>query len=299
MCYRNRTIGVVVPAFNEELLIGETLRSIPKYVDKIYVVDDCSKDKTAQIAREFENNDPRFTCISHEQNKGVGGAIVTGYKKALQDEIDIAAVIAGDNQMDPKFLPDLIDPIIEKKAEFTKGNRLIPGYSKGMSRWRLFGNSLLNILTKISSGYWNIDDPQNGYVAIDTSSLKKLDPDNLNKGYAFENDMMIKANVEGITMANVPIPAKYGREKSKIKYKKFIITTSIFLFRSFLWRIWNKYLKKGHPIGFLYIVGCIGVMIGILAAFNGIFGALIFSSIIFIISCIWESKQDKLRWWDL
>ena len=212
MCYENKTIGVVIPAFNEELLIGDTLRSIPDYVDRIYVVDDCSNDQTAKIARDFEKNDCRVRCIRHELNKGVGGAIVTGYKKLLEDGIDIAVVMAGDNQMDPQYLPRLMDPIIEGKADFTKGNRLKPGYWKGMSGWRLFGNTLLNLLTKIASGYWNIDDPQNGYVAVTSASLGKLDLDNLYNGYAFENDMMIKANVADIKMANVNIPARYGNE---------------------------------------------------------------------------------------
>ena len=102
MCYRNKTIGVVIPAFNEELLIGETLRSIPEYIDKIYVVDDCSKDRTAEIAREFENSDPRFVCISHEQNEGVGAATITGYKRSITDGMDIATVMAGGQPDGPK-----------------------------------------------------------------------------------------------------------------------------------------------------------------------------------------------------
>jgi glycosyltransferase involved in cell wall biosynthesis len=295
LCYRNKTIGVVVPAFNEELLIEDTLRSIPAYVDRVYVVDDCSKDRTAEIARGFENNDPRFACISHEQNKGVGAAIITGYKKALQDGVEITAVMAGDNQMDPRFLPDLMNPIIDEKAEFTKGNRLMPGYWKGMSPWRLFGNTLLNILNKIASGYWNINDPQNGYVAISSSSLANLDLENMYNGYAFENDMMVKANIAGIEMLNVRIPAKYGNEKSKIRYSRFMIKTSLFLFNSFLWRIWNKYLKKGHPLGFLYLIGSIGVIVGIFAAFFEVLDIIAYSLIIFIFSCVWEARGNKLR----
>ncbi len=294
MCYRNKTIGVVVPAFNEELLIGDTIGSIPDYVDKIYVIDDCSRDRTAEIVREFEKKDPRINCICHEANKGVGGAIVTGYKKSMEDGIDIAVVMAGDNQMDPKYLPDLMDPIVKGKADFTKGNRLKPGYWKGMSSWRLFGNTLLNLLTKIASGYWNIDDPQNGYVAINSSSLGKLDLDNLYNGYAFENDMMIKANVADIKMANVSIPAKYGREKSKIVYNKFMVKTSMFLFSSFLWRIWNKYLKRGHPIGLLYLISCFGVITGAILIVSGNWIILMSSLAVFLLPCIWESRQNEL-----
>jgi glycosyltransferase involved in cell wall biosynthesis len=293
MCYRNKTIGIVVPAYNEALLIGDTLRSIPTYADKIYVVDDSSEDETSEIVGKISKEDPRVICIKHDVNKGVGGAIITGYKKALEDGIDIVAIMAGDNQMDPKYLSDLINPIIEGSADFTKGNRLKPGYWYGMSVWRLFGNVLLNLLTKIASGHWNIDDPQNGYVAINSCSLKKLDLDNLYKGYAFENDMMIKANVADIKMANIRIPARYGKEKSKITYNTFIIKTSMFLFYSFLWRIWNKYLKRGHPIGFLYIIGCCGVIIGAFVIVTGNWIILISSLVTFILSCIWEFRQNK------
>ena len=120
MCYRYKRIGVVIPAFNEELLIGDTLRSIPDFVDSVYAIDDCSKDRTKEIIMDFAREDPRIIGISHEKNKGVGGAITTGYKNAIKDGIDIVAVMAGDNQMDPKYLTDLLDPIVESAADFTK-----------------------------------------------------------------------------------------------------------------------------------------------------------------------------------
>jgi glycosyltransferase involved in cell wall biosynthesis len=293
MSYREKTIGIVVPAYNEALLIGETLKSIPEFVDKIYVIDDCSKDRTAEIAKNFLKIDPRISFVSHDQNKGVGGTIVTGYKKALEDRVDIAIVMAGDNQMDPKYLPNLMNPLIDGKADFTKGNRLKAGYWAGMSGWRLFGNIILNFLTKIASGYWNIDDPQNGYVAITSSGLRKMDLGKLYKGYAFENDMMIKANVADIKMVNVAIPAKYGKEKSKIVYRKFIIKTSLFLLSSFLWRIWNKYLRVGHPLGFLYATGCFGVIVGAFLLMIGNWSVLAFSLVIFLLPCIWESRQNR------
>lgn len=301
MSYRDRTIGVVVPAYNEELLIADTLRSIPEYVDRVYVIDDCSEDLTADIVRDFATTDPRVTCVSHKMNGGVGAAIVTGFKNALDDRIDIVTVMAGDNQMDPTYLPNLIDPTIDDEAEFTKGNRLISGYWEGMSRWRLSGNFMLNILTKIASGYWHVDDPQNGYIAISSNSLSKLDLDKLYKGYAFENDMMIKANIAGIDLVSVPIPAKYGQEKSKIKYKKFILKTSLFLFVSFIWRVWKKYLKKGHPIGVLYMVGCFGILLGILLLIVGTWDILLISTILFISACFWEMivsrPSTKKRSW--
>jgi glycosyltransferase involved in cell wall biosynthesis len=293
LCYRSKTIGVVVPAFNEELLIVDTLRSIPGFVDKAYVVDDCSKDRTKDLVKDFAKQDSRIICISHEKNRGVGGAIITGYKDAIKDGIDIVVVMAGDNQMDPKYLTDLLNPIVEEAADFTKGNRLKPGFWKGMSAWRLFGNYLLNILNKIASGYWDIDDPQNGYVAISFMALLRLDLDKLYNGYAFENDIMIKANLKGIRMKSVRIPAKYGNEKSKIKYKKFIAKTSLFLFFSFLWRVWNKYLTKGHPIGFFYAIGCCGIIIGLILLLMDSWLILVYGLVFFVLACIWEARAGQ------
>jgi hypothetical protein len=157
--------------------------------------------------------------------------------------------MAGDNQMDPRYLPSLMDPIIEGEADFTKGNRLKPGYWKGMSKWRLFGNVMLNIINKIASGYWSVDDPQNGYVCISSSSLKRMDLDGLYKRYAFENDMMVKAKIAGIKMQNASIPARYGREKSKIVYNDFIVKTSIFLLQSFFYRISATYVSRALSLG--------------------------------------------------
>jgi len=239
--YKQQKIAVVVPAYKEEELIGETLSSIPEYVDKIYAVDDGSPDETFQIIQKMAKKDSRIVPMIHKENGGVGAAIVSGYKKSLEDEIDIAVVMAGDNQRDPAYLPNRFEPIVEGRADFTKGNRLKKGYWKGMSKWRLFGNFLLTYLTKIASGYWHISDPQNGYVAVSASVLRRLLTFNLCEGYQFENDMMVKANVIKLRMVNVLIPARYGKEKSKIKYGHFIIFTSIFLLKSFLWRLWKKY----------------------------------------------------------
>ena len=151
--YKQKTIGVVVPAYNEKRLIVATLASIPAYVDTIYAIDDASTDGTGDLIENFKTEDARIVCIRHETNSGVGAAIVTGYKKAVEDDIDIVAVMAGDNQMDPEQLPNLLDPIIEGLVDYTKGNRLLNvEYRRGMTKWRFIGNSLLTGLTKIGSG---------------------------------------------------------------------------------------------------------------------------------------------------
>lgn len=268
-------VAVVVPAYNEERLIGDTLRGIPSYVDKIYVVDDASSDGTGDIVRGF--NDPRITLVRHEKNQGVGGAISTGYKLALKDRMDMAAVMAGDNQMDPDRLILLLEPIMEGRADYTKGNRLVSsGFRKGMSAWRSLGNYMLTFLNKIASGYWHIEDPQNGFTAISARSLAMLDLDGLYKGYAFENDMLVKLNVHDARVINIPIPARYGLERSKIRYMSFIVKTSLYFIEAVIWRSWNKYVVRLNPIGLLYIVGSVLIIAGLVA--------LVFSNLMLLVA---------------
>ena len=290
-CYRGKRIAVVVPAYNEEALIGETLDSIPDYVARVYAVDDGSSDRTGAIIDAYARHDPRLVPIHHNPNRGVGAAITSGYRRAIEDGMDIAAVMAGDNQMDPAYLPDLLNPIVDGVADFTKGNRMKPGYWVGMSEWRLFGNLLLNEINKIASGYWHIGDPQNGYVVISSAALSKLNLDKLYPRYAFENDMMIKSNIAGIRIMSIYIPARYGAEKSHIRYGSFIIKTSCFLFRSFLWRIGIKFLKTQHPVYVAYGLGIILIVLGSITAFYGEWKVLPLGILLSTIACIGEARQ--------
>ncbi len=241
--YKYQKIAVVVPAYMEEELIGETLSGMPEFIDKIYAVDDGSSDGTFQIIQMMTEKDTRIIPVKVTKNGGVGATIVTGYKKSLEDEIDITVVMAGDNQMDPAYLPDILAPIVEGRADYTKGNRLLNSeYSKGMSRWRLFGNTILTYLNKIASGYWHVSDPQNGYTAISRRTLESIDLDSIYPWYGYPNDMLIKLNAYGFRVIDVPHPARYGTEKSKIKYGKYIVKVSLLLLRGFLWRLWMKYI---------------------------------------------------------
>lgn len=268
-------IGVVVPAYNEELLIGETLSGIPEYVDRIYVIDDASTDRTGEIVKKF--GDPRIVYLRHEVNKGVGAAIVSGYKLALKDEMDIVAVMAGDNQMDPVQLPRLIFPIIEGLADYTKGNRLLTeNFMTGMSRWRSFGNVLLSFLTKIGSGYWHVMDPQNGYTAISRQALEIIDLDSVYPYYGYCNDLLIKLNAFGMRVMDVVMPARYGREKSSIKYGRFIRKVSPMLFRGFLWRLRVKYtVLDFHPLVLFYFLGMLALPLSVLLGFWGLLQLLL------------------------
>ena len=271
--YRGKTVAVVVPAYNEELLIGETLASIPEFVAKIYVIDDCSKDNTWDIIQEYAQKDNRIVPIRHEQNLGVGAAIVTGYRMALEDGIDVTAVMAGDNQMDPAFLPDLLNPIIDGRCDYTTGNRLIsPTYRKGMSKWRFFGNSVLTLLTKMASGYWKMMDPQNGYTAISHRSLERVSLDSIYPRYGYCNDILVKLNVWGFRVINVPHPARYGRETSGIRYSTYIFRVSWLLFKDFLWRLKMKYVVLSfHPLVFYYALGVLITGLGILGGLYSLY----------------------------
>ncbi|MCQ1535115.1 glycosyltransferase [Methanosarcina sp. KYL-1] len=260
-------IGVVVPAYNEELLIGDTLKGIPEYVDRIYVIDDGSTDRTGEVVKS--SGDPRVVYFRHEVNKGVGAGIVNGYKLALRDEMDVVAVMAGDNQMDPAQLPRLLFPILEGEADYTKGNRLLSeDFMVGMSRWRSFGNLLLSLLTKIGSGYWQVMDPQNGYTAISRRALEVLELDSVYPYYGYCNDLLIKLNAFGMRVMDVVIPARYGREKSSIKYSKYILKVSPMLFRGFLWRLRVKYtVLDFHPLVLFYVVGMLALPAGMILGF--------------------------------
>jgi glycosyltransferase involved in cell wall biosynthesis len=234
--YKGHQIGVVIPAYNEELLIADTLRSVPEFVDSVYVVNDGSTDRTAEIIQSF--HDPRICCISYTKNHGVGAAIVSGYKQALAGNVDIVVVMAGDNQMDPAHMIKLISPIIEDMADYTTGDRLsLPNYNNGMSKWRFFGNSLLTWLTRIAVGNWHINDPQNGYTAISLDALKKIDLDSIYPSYGYCNDLLVKLTVSHCRIVNVPIPAIYGNEKSKINYTHYIPKLSWLLLRNLFWRL--------------------------------------------------------------
>ncbi len=262
--FGNYYIGVVVPAYNEELLIEETISGIPNYVDRIYVIDDCSTDRTPEIVKTI--TDPRVVSVRHEKNSGVGAAIITGYKLALEDEMDIVAVMAGDNQMDPEQLPRLLMPIIEGRADYTKGNRLLSKeFRSGMSTWRTLGNAMLTMITKIGSGYWHIMDPQNGYAAISRQALEVMNLDSIYPYYGYCNDMLVKLNAFEMRAMDVMIPAVYGRETSSIKYSRYIVKVAPMIFKSFLWRLKTKYVVLDfHPLVLFYLASMVMVPAGVL-----------------------------------
>ncbi len=293
--YRDSAVGVVVPAYNEMGHIETMLETLPSYVDRAYVIDDGSSDDTwAEIERSAErlndggrpldaeagtdggrSFDRRIVPIRHERNRGVGAAIKTGYVAALEDGLDVVAVMAGDEQMDPDVLPQLLDPIVEDEADYAKANRLHSRqFREGMSAWRFFGNTVLSLLTKIASGYWKTSDPQNGYTAISTDALEAIELDELYEYYGYCNHLLVMLNVQEMRIADVSIPAIYGTEQSGIMYPQYIRKVSLMLLSSFLWRLKVKYLVRDfHPLALLYYAGAATAGSGVLGGLRTLYAA--------------------------
>lgn len=266
--YKGKKIGVVVPAYNEELLIGKVIESMPAFVDKIVVVDDCSQDNMAAIVRAHAQNDAdRIILLRHEKNQGVGGAIATGYKWCRGEKMDATVVMAGDAQMDPADLPALLEPIVNNEADYSKGNRLISGEAwKSIPRVRYMGNAMLSLLTKIASGYWHIADSQTGYTAASLKVLQTLDLENIYRRYGMPNDMLVKLNIFNFRVCDVQIKPIYGiGEKSGIKPLRMIPKLSWLMVKFFLHRMVQKYIIRDfHPLVFFYFTGFIMFGCGLL-----------------------------------
>ena len=265
--YREKTIAVVVPAFNEEKLIGKVLETMPPFVDRIVVVDDASEDRTGEIVKIRQKEDARIIYLLHSSNQGVGGAIASGYKWARDHEIDISVVMAGDGQMDPKDLPGLLDPVVRGEVDYAKGNRLFTGKAwKVIPKTRYLGNAALSFLTKIASGYWHVADSQSGYGAVSLNVLRTLDLDSIYKRYGMPNDLLVRLNVYQFRVRDVPISPIYGiGERSGIKIHKVIFTLSLLLLELFLWRLKEKYIIRDfHPLVLFYLLGFILTPIGVL-----------------------------------
>ncbi|MGA1979756.1 MAG: glycosyltransferase family 2 protein [Sedimentisphaerales bacterium] len=259
--YKEHTVCVVVPAYNEEELIGRVLETMPGYVDKIVVVDDKSTDETAEIVRKAaDKSGGRIVLIQHDENQGVGGAIVSGYKWARDNQVSATAVMAGDAQMDPDDLSNLLEPVVTGQVDYAKGNRLFTGNAwQIIPKVRYLGNSYTSLLTKIASGYWHVADSQTGYTVINLRALKILDLDKIYKDYGMPNDMLVKLNVYNLRVRDVPIKPIYNiGEKSGIRIHKIVPKLSWLLLECFLYRMKEKYIIRDfHPLVFFYLFGFI------------------------------------------
>jgi glycosyltransferase involved in cell wall biosynthesis len=264
-----KRVAVVVPAYNEEKLLPAMIVGVPDFVDRIYVVDDASRDGTAESARRV--GDSRVVVIEHERNRGVGAAIATGYKRAIADRIDVTCVMAADGQMDPEDLAHLVEPVARGEVDYAKANRLFTGQAwKVIPRYRYLGNALLSLLTKIASGYWHVADSQSGYTAIRLEMLELLDLDRIYPRYGFPNDMLVRLNVWNARVRDVPSRPIYGvGERSGIRLYRVVPAISWLLLRRFFWRMGAKYvIRDFHPLVFFYMLGflmtTLGLVLGII-----------------------------------
>jgi glycosyltransferase involved in cell wall biosynthesis len=259
-----KSVGVVVPAHNEEHLLGVTIEGIPAFVDRIIVVDDRSTDRTLEVARALP--DPRVEVIAHDVNQGVGGAIVTGYKRALEQRLDVTCVMAADNQMDPDDLETMVRAVALDYVDYAKANRLFTGQAwELIPRYRYLGNAVLSLFTKVASGYWHVADSQSGYTALSIRSLALLDLDRIYKRYGFPNDILVHLNVIDARVRDFPSRPIYGvGERSGIRLRKVVPRISWLLVRGFFWRLREKYvIRDFHPLVFFYFLGFLMTAVGL------------------------------------
>jgi glycosyltransferase involved in cell wall biosynthesis len=266
--YRGKTVALVIPARNEERLIGPTLQSVPEVVDHVYVIDDGSTDQTVAQVERCCRADARIELVRHERNRGVGQAIITGYLRSSQHGYDIAVVVGGDNQMPMEQVADLLDPLIEGRADYAKGNRfLMPEAGLEDMPWsRFLGNAFISIMTKIASGYYKIFDVVDGFTAITRRAIDLINWEHAWKGYGYPMDFLVRLNAYGLKVKDVPRRAIYleGERQSQIKGFRYALRVSPMLTRDFFWRLCVRYLVRDfHPLFFFYLLGLVLFPVGV------------------------------------
>jgi glycosyltransferase involved in cell wall biosynthesis len=267
-------IIVIIPAYKVERELGGVLASVPPFVRKIVVVNDASPDNTAGVIRAATSRDDRIVSITHDKNQGVGGAMISGYKKALELGAQIVVKLDGDGQMSPNDIPALVIPLTEGKADVSKGNRFrdFSALSK-MPFVRRMGNLALSFLVKSATGYWSCFDPTNGFVAMRGEILAQLSLDRIHKTYFFEISQLSLLYLLGACVRDVPIPARYAGEKSNLSILKVLVEFPPALLAIFLRRIMLRYFLYDFSIGSLYI------LVGLpLFLFGMIFGSIEWAS---------------------
>jgi glycosyltransferase involved in cell wall biosynthesis len=268
MGIHNKTVAVVIPAYKAAGTIEGVVNQIPDYVDWIIIVNDASPDTLMEAVDHL--TDPRIIVLSHEKNRGVGGAMITGYQKALELGANLIAKIDADGQMAPEYLERFARVVLVHKCDYVKANRF--GHIEAlpsMPKIRLIGSLILTFLTKFASGYWNVFDPQNGYTMITRQMLRRLDLNRLDHGYFFENSMLINLNIVKARIGEIYLPAQYGNEISSMNLSKIIRTFPLKLFNGFMFRIYHKYIfRTVSPFALLLIFGLTSM------AWGSIWGAI-------------------------
>jgi glycosyltransferase involved in cell wall biosynthesis len=248
-------IAVVVPAYEAERAIAQVLASIPRIVRTVIVVADGCRDGTVDVVRDVSRVDPRVVLEVHEQNRGVGAATRTGYVRALALGADVVVKMDADGQMDPDYLPNLVLPIVLGQADYAKGNRFLrPRSLRQMPRLRMVGNVALSFMSKISSGYWNVLDPTNGYTAISREALSLMDLEGVDERYFFESSMLVQLGLIRAVVADVPLPSRYGDEESHLSLAHSVVSFTVKHTRYFVWRMVYRYLLTDFsPVSLLLL----------------------------------------------
>jgi dolichol-phosphate mannosyltransferase len=255
------SVAVVLPCYKVTRHILDVIAAIGPEVTHIFAVDDCCPEGSGKLVQE-KCRDPRVRVVFNEQNQGVGGAVMNGYRAAIEAGCDVIVKVDGDGQMDPSLIPDFIEPILSGEADYTKGNRFFDLEQIGqMPPVRLFGNAMLSLLTKLSSGYWNLFDPTNGYTAIHADVARHLPFNKISKRYFFETDMLFRLNTLHAVVIDVPMDASYGDEVSNLKISKIVTEFAVKHMRNFFKRVfYNYYLRNMSlasieaPLGLLLLL---------------------------------------------
>lgn len=243
-----KKIAVVIPSYKVKNHILAVIEKIGVEVNRIYVIDDCCPENSGDFV-EMHCTDARVTVLRHTQNQGVGGAVMTGYQAAIDDDMDIIVKVDGDDQMEPHLIPNFIAPILAGEADYTKGNRFFDLEEiRAMPKMRLFGNSVLSFMTKVSSGYWDLFDPTNGFTAIHCDVAKHLPFKKISRRYFFETDILFRLNTLRAVVMDIPMDAKYGDEVSNLKISQVVGEFLAKHTRNFFKRIFYNYYLRDMSI---------------------------------------------------
>ncbi|HAH33122.1 MAG TPA: glycosyltransferase family 2 protein [Elusimicrobia bacterium] len=280
--YRDKKIALVIPAYNEEKLIVDTLRSVPPLVDRIYVADDASPDRLAEVVLGIAKTDPRVNLLRHKTNLGPGAGIITGYRQSAADGCDITLVVGGDNQMLLSEAAHFLDPLVDGTADYAKGNRFLDANLEDtlskMPPIRLFGNWLITALTKIASGYYKTMDVVDGYTAITRRAIETINWSRAWQGYGYPMDFLVRLNAYGFRLIDIPRTAVYlpGERQSQIKGFNYALKVTPMLVRDFFWRLNFKYMYRDfHPLVFFYYLGLILLPAGFLSGLYLVYDKII------------------------
>lgn len=254
-------VAVIIPSFKVTGHVLGVIEKIGPEVSRIYVVDDCCPEQSGNYV-EQNCRDPRVAVVRNAVNQGVGGAVMAGYQAALDDGMEILVKIDGDGQMDPGLIPDFIAPIVAGQADYTKGNRFFDLEEiRAMPKVRLFGNAILSFMTKVSSGYWDLFDPTNGYTALHHEVARHLPFHKISRRYFFETDMLFRLNILRAVVVDIPMDAHYADEVSNLKISKIVGEFAVKHARNFCKRVfYNYYLRDMSlaslelPVGLLLVV---------------------------------------------